>query len=137
MERVLADIAAGNKPADTMDVVLASLATMSDEEHAKFVRRAYTSYFDWLAGEQDLNGIQEFLERTVSGPHAKELPLTLWSLRLAQAVLVRQGVGGFAACMAKNVELLGPATPARGTDTQLLDSARQVEKARSAIARFL
>ena len=137
VERVMSDIASGNKPAETMDVVLSSLATISTEENTVLIRRAYTSYFDWLAGTKDLSGIQDFLEGTAHGPHAKELPLTLWALRLAQAVLVRQGVGGFAACMAKNVELLGEAAPASETDTQLLDSARQVEKARSAVARFL
>ena len=137
VEKALAEISTGLKTADAINQVLASLATVSDQEQAAFVRRAYTAYFEWLAGQGDLSAIQGYIERTAKGPHAKELPLGTWALRLAGAVLARQGVTEFADCLATNVALVVAAPEAEAADNRLLDSARQVEKARSAVARFL
>jgi tetratricopeptide (TPR) repeat protein len=136
VEKALAEISTGLKTADTINQVLASLATMTDEEQTALVRRAYTAYFGWLVGQGDLSAIQDFIERTAKGPHAKKLPLGTWALRLAGTVLARQGVTGFADCLSKNVALVGePGTET--VDARLLDSARQVEKSQSAVARFL
>ena len=137
VEKALDEISTGLKTADAINQVLASLATVTDQEQAAFVRRAYTAYFEWLAGQRDLSAIQDFIERTAKGPHAKELPLGTWALRLAGAVLARQGVSGFADCLANNVSRVAAAQEAEAVDSRLLDSARKVEKVRTAVARFL
>ena len=137
VEKALAEISTGLKTADTINQVLASLPTVTDQEQAAFVRRAYTAYFEWLVDQGDLSAIQDHIERTAKGPHAKELPLGTWALRLAGTVLARQGVTGFADCLATNVAWVVATPETDSADSRLLDSARQVEKARSAVARFL
>ncbi len=137
VEKNLAEISTGRKAADTMDQVLASLATLTDREQTEFVRRAYTAYFDWLVGQGNLNDLQAFIDRTAKGPHAKELPMGTWALRLAGAVLANDGVSGYADCLARNASVLAAAPEAQVVDNRLLDSARQVEKVQTAVAKFL
>jgi hypothetical protein len=137
VEKALAEISTGLKTEDAINQVLASDITVTDQEQAALIRRAYTAYFERLAGQQDLNAIQDFIERAAKSPQAKELPLGTWALRLAGAALARQGVSGFADCLANNVTRIAAVQETETEDTQLLDSARKIEKARSAVARFL
>lgn len=138
IEKNLLEIASGKPPPSTLDELLPKLSILSADEVVQFARRVYTGYFDHLAGQNDLNGMQRLIDNAANGPYVDKLPLKSMSLKLANSVLAERGLSAFVDCIVRNAGLINAAEEtAAGASPSLLDSARRLEELRPKLERFM
>ncbi len=137
-ERNLLEIEAGAQAGETIDRLLQKLSNLPPAEYSDFVRRAYTVYFDKLMNARDTGSMQKLLNAAASGPHARELPLQSYFLRLASLVLADQGPPAFIQCLTENEPLLKRASGWKDGDRQsLLAMVQGIEKTRGEVESFV
>ena len=138
IEKNLLEIASGKPPPSTLDELLPKLSILSADEVVEYARRVYSGFFDYLAQQNDLNGMQRMIDNAANGPYVEKLPLKSMSLKLANGVLAERGLSAFVDCIVRNAGLINATEgPAAGASPSLLDSARRLEELRPKLERFM
>ena len=119
--------------------VFARFSAVVPPEHGEAVRDAYQTYFDMIAAQGKIEEMRNLVDLASKSPFVDDLPLRAYALRIAGAILEKQGLVAFTECLSGYESLI---KGSGGSD--VLDSARtllgiskQLEQKRPELLKYL